>query len=158
MDAIDRKILSILQSDARTTVTALADQVRVSVSACHRRLRELERSGVIAAYRAQLNPAAVGLGFQTLVFVTMREGGTQTLTLFEDALTAVPEVTDAHRLFGDPDYLVRVATQDLAAFQRLYDTTLASLPGVLRLSTTLIMKDVVNARPLSVPVGGSVTS
>lgn len=86
---------------------------------------------MIAAYRAHLNPASVGLGFQTLVFVTMREGGAETLALFEDSLTALPEVTDAHRLFSDPDYLVRVATQDLASFQRLYDTCLglASFAG-----------------------------
>lgn len=150
MDRIDRKILSALQVDARVTATALAEQVQVSVSACHRRLRELERSGVISGYRADLNPAAVGYGFQALVFVTMREGSAGVLREFETALEAVPEVTDAHRLLGDPDYLVRVATRDLESFQRLYDGALASLPGVLRLSTTLIMKDVVHARPLPV--------
>lgn len=150
MDAIDRQILSVMQADARLTVTALADHVQVSVSAAHRRLKELERSGVVLGYRAKLQPSAIGLGFQALVFVTMRDGAALALSDFERALRDVPEVIDAQRLFGDPDYLVRIATHDLEAFQRIYDATLAALPGVLRLTTTLIMKEVVSDRPLPV--------
>lgn len=153
MDAIDRKILSILQSDARLTVTALAEHVQVSVSAAHRRLRELEHSGVIAGYRTKVDPSAIGLGFQALVFVTMRDGIATALSEFESALEEIAEVIDAQRLFGDPDYLVRVATHDLESFQRLYDATLAALPGVLRLSTTLIMKEIVSDRPLPIYAG-----
>lgn len=148
MDAVDREILSALQDDARLTITALAERVRVSVSACHRRLRELERSGVIAGYRAHLDPAAVGLAFQCLIFVTMQDGTADTLARFEAALESTPEVIEAQRLFGQPDFLLRVATRDLEAFQLLYDRSLASLPGVLRLSTTLVMKTPVPARPL----------
>ena len=148
MDRIDRQILSVLQVEARLSVTVLAERVGTSLSACHRRLRALEASGVIDSYRAHLDPGAVGLGFQALVFVTMREGVADVLDRFESALRAVPEVTEAQRLFGDPDYLLRVVTRDLAAFQQLYDGTLAALPGVLRLSTTLIMKHAVPPRPL----------
>jgi DNA-binding Lrp family transcriptional regulator len=148
MDAIDRKILSELQRDARLTVTALADRVQVSLSAGHRRLRELERSGVIVDYRAKVDPAMVGLGFQAILFVTMRDGGSQVLDEFESAVTAVPEVIDAQRLFGEPDYVLRVVTCDLASYQRLYDTRLSALPGVLRLSSTLVMKEVIRDRPL----------
>ncbi|MGP6173777.1 Lrp/AsnC family transcriptional regulator [Corynebacterium sp. A21] len=148
MDPIDRKILSALQEDGRITITALADLAHVSVSACHRRLRDLERAGAIESYTAKLNPAAVGLGFQAIVFVQMREGEGRVLQDFEQALAAIPEVTEAHRLFGDPDFLVRVTTKDLAAFQKLYDDSLTHLPGVLKLSTTLIMKSVVDSRPL----------
>jgi len=63
-------------------------------------------------------------------------------------LAAVPHVLQAQRLFGEPDYLLRVATTDLAAFQQLYDQQLATLPGVQRLTSTLVMKHVVNDRPL----------
>jgi len=148
MDLVDRNILSHLHDDARLSVTALADLVGLSVSATHRRLRELERSSVITGYRALVDPDAIGLGFRALLFVTMREGATDTLARFEAALEATPEVIEAQRLFGDPDYLVRVATKDLTAFQELYDRTLADFPGVLRLTTTLIMKNVVSDRPL----------
>lgn len=148
MDRFDREILAELQDDARVSVTALADRVHLSVSACHRRLRDLETSGVIAAYRAHLDPAAVDLAFQAIVFVTMREGDSRILAEFETAVTEIEAVTDAQRLFGQPDYLLRVATKDLDSFRLLYDETLGALPGVLRLSTTLVMKNLLQGRPL----------
>lgn len=150
MDRMDREILAALQQDGKITLTALAEQVQVSVSACHRRVRELERSGVIRDYRARIDAASVDLGFQAFLFVTMREGGADVLERFEEALRNVAEVIDAQRLFGDPDYLVRVATRDLDTFQRLYDEHLSALPGVLRLSSTLVMKQIVHDRPLPI--------
>jgi len=148
MDATDRKILSELQLDARLTVTELAGRVRLSLSPAHRRLRDLERSGVISGYRARLNPEAVGLAFEALVFVVMRDGGREKLDAFESAVTALPNVIHAHRLFGDPDYLLRVVAVDLDAFRQLYDERLSALPGVLKLTSTLVMKRVVEDRPL----------
>ncbi|WP_327429571.1 MULTISPECIES: Lrp/AsnC family transcriptional regulator [unclassified Streptomyces] len=148
MDSMDQKILAELQQDGRLTVTELAARVRLSVSPCHRRLRELERSGAIRGYRAVVDPAAVGLTFEALVFVSMRQEDRDTVADFERALADIPHVLDAQRLFGEPDYLLRVATADLAAFQRLYDDRLATLPGVQRLTSTLVMKHVVTDRPL----------
>jgi DNA-binding Lrp family transcriptional regulator len=148
MDAVDRKILAELQNDGRLTVTDLAARVGLSVSPCHRRLRELERAGVIRGYRAIVDPKAVGLTFEALLFVTMRQEDRDTLLGFEAALTAIPNVVQAQRLFGDPDYLLRIVTADLAAYQQLEDDTLAALPGVQRLNSTLVMKQVVNDRPL----------
>lgn len=148
MDDVDRKILAELQGDGRLTVTELADRVRLSVSPCHRRLRALEASGVISGYRAHLDPHVLGLGFEALVFVTMRTAERQTIEAFETAVTDVAQVLDAHRLFGDPDYLLRVIARDLLTFQQLYDERLATLPGVQRLSSTLVMKNLVDNRPL----------
>jgi DNA-binding Lrp family transcriptional regulator len=148
MDEIDQKILAELQQDGRLTVTELAARVRLSVSPCHRRLRDLERTGAIRGYRAVVDPAAVGLTFEALVFVSMRQEDRDTVAEFERAVSEVEYVLDAQRLFGDPDYLLRVATADLAAFQRLYDERLATLPGVQRLTSTLVMKHVVKDRPL----------
>ena len=148
MDALDRKILTELQMDGRLTVTELAARVRLSVSPCHRRLRDLEREGAIRGYRAVVDPAAVGLNFEALVFATLRWETPDTVTAFEEAVNAVPHVIQAQRLFGEPDYLLRVATSDLAAFQQLYDQRLARLPGVQRLTSTLVMKNVVHDRPL----------
>ncbi|MEU2588181.1 Lrp/AsnC family transcriptional regulator [Streptomyces avermitilis] len=148
MDALDRKILTELQMDGRLTVTELAARVQLSVSPCHRRLRDLERTGAIRGYRAVVDPAAVGLNFEALVFVTLRWEDRDTVSTFEQAVAAVPQVIQAQRLFGDPDYILRVATADLAAFQELYDRHLATLPGVQRLTSTLVMKHVVDDRPL----------
>jgi DNA-binding Lrp family transcriptional regulator len=148
VDALDRKILTELQQDGRLTLTELAERVGLSLSPCHRRLRALERSGAIGGYHAQLNANALGLTFEALVFVTMRGGDRATVEAFEQAVAAIPHVREAQRLFGEPDYLLRVITADLAAFQELYDERLATLPGVQRLSSTLVMKSVVENRPL----------
>ncbi|MGW0734050.1 Lrp/AsnC family transcriptional regulator [Streptomyces sp. NPDC002851] len=148
MDDTDRKILSELQNDGRLTVTELAARVRLSLSPCHRRLRELERSGAIRGYRAILDAGLVGLTFEALVFVTMRQEDRDTVADFERSLADIPQVVQAERLFGDPDYLVRLVAEDLPAFQRLYDEQLATLPGVQRLSSTLVMKHVVQERSL----------
>lgn len=148
MDAIDRQILAELQLDGRLTVTDLAAKVRLSLSPCHRRLRDLEKAGAIRGYRAVVDPVALGLRFEALVFITMRQEDRETVADFEAAVVALPQVVQAQRLFGDPDYLLRVVTADLEAYQQLYDEHLAALPGVQRLSSTLVMKQVVDARPL----------
>jgi DNA-binding Lrp family transcriptional regulator len=147
MDAVNRKILALLQEDGRLTVTELADRVGLSISPCHRRVRELERSGAIRGYRAVIDPEAIGLAFEAIVFITMRQEDRETLLGFEAGLAGIPQVVQAERLFGDPDYLVRVVTEDLAAYQRLQDERLSALPGVLRMTSTLVMKRVVAGRP-----------
>ncbi len=148
MDAVDRKILAALQEDGRLTVTELAARVGLSISPCHRRLRELERSGAIRGYRAVVDADALGLCFEALAFITMRQEDRDTLLGFEAGVAAIPHVVQAQRLFGDPDYLLRIVTTDLAAYQRLQDEKLSALPGVQRMTSTLVMKKVVNDRPL----------
>ena len=148
MDEIDRKILAELEAEGRLTVTALAERVKLSVAPCHRRVRELERAGAIRGYRALIDPAAIGLGLEVLVHVTgLDREDAATIAQFEGGLANVPEVRHAERLFGHPDYLVRIATADLAAYQTLRDEKLATLPGVQRLTSTIVMKRVVDERP-----------
>lgn len=149
MNEIDRKILAELQNNGRISVTDLGNKVGLSLSPCHRRVRALEDGGVITGYRAVLSPAAVGLNFSAIVFVTLQETGREYVQAFEDALLDVPEITSAQRLFGDPDYILNLLTCDIDAFRQLYDRTLSSLPGVARLKSTLVMKDIVRERPIA---------
>ncbi|WP_319244564.1 Lrp/AsnC family transcriptional regulator [uncultured Propionivibrio sp.] len=148
IDKIDRKILAELQADGRLSVTELADRVGLSLSPCHRRVRTLEQEGVIKGYRAQLDSAALGLKFSAIVFVTLREGDRTAVEAFERAVVDIPQIVDAKRLFGEPDYLLQVTTSDLNAFQKLYDDQLSSLPNVRRLISTLVMKTVFQDRML----------
>ncbi|WP_121253197.1 Lrp/AsnC ligand binding domain-containing protein [Solirubrobacter pauli] len=145
MDAIDRKILAHLQADGRLTLTQLSERVRLSLSRCQRRVRELERAGVIRGYHAQVDPAAVGFGFEVLVFASLSHPD---VPEFDAAVGDAPQIIEAQRLFGDPDYLLRVVAADLAAYQRFYEETLIRLPGVSRISSTIVMKQVVPTRPL----------
>jgi DNA-binding Lrp family transcriptional regulator len=130
------KILAELQKDGRLSVTELADRVGLSLSPCHRRLKALEESGAILGYHARLAPSALGLNFAALVFVTLREVTRQPVADFEAALAQIPQIVEAQRLFGDPDYLLHVVAKDLPAFQKLYDEQLTSIPNVKRLSST----------------------
>lgn len=148
MDRIDRNILAELQADGRLSVTELAERVGLSLSPCHRRVKALEQSGIIRGYRAHLDPVCLGYNFSAIVFVTLREGDRRTVSAFEDAVEDLPQITLAQRLFGDPDYLLHITTRDLPAFQQLYDEKLSGLPGVQRLTSTLVMKTVIQDRPL----------
>ena len=148
MDALDEKILLELQRDGRTTVTELASRVGLSTSPCLRRLRALEASGAITGYRAIVDPEAVGLGFEALVFATTEFRGADTMEAFEAAVAALPQVVEAHRLFGEPDYLLRVVASDMRAYQRLFDQELTVLPGLRGIKSTIVMKHIVRERPL----------
>ncbi|HTW10547.1 MAG TPA: Lrp/AsnC family transcriptional regulator [Acidimicrobiales bacterium] len=150
MDDVDKMILAELQRDGRLSVAELANRVSLSPAPCHRRLRELERSGVITGYRALIDAHRVGLGFEVLVSVIMDREDADTIRTFEAALSEVREVRTAERLFGDPDYLIRVVTADLTAYAALRDEKLAALPGVQRLTSTIVMRQVVTDRPLPV--------
>lgn len=149
MDKTDRKIIAELQTDGRLSVTDLGNRVGLSISPCHRRVRALEDAGVITGYRAVISPVAIGLNFSAIVFVTLRETGRENVQVFEESLGEVAEITSAQRLFGDPDYILHILTRDIAAFRQLYDRTLSSLPGVARLKSTLVMKDIVRDRPVA---------
>lgn len=148
MDRIDRNILAELQADGRLSVTELAERVGLSLSPCHRRVKALEQSDIIRGYRAHLDPVCLGYNFSAIVFVTLREGDRRAVSAFEDAVEDLPQITLAQRLFGDPDYLLHITTRDLPAFQQLYDEKLSGLPGVQRLTSTLVMKTVIQDRPL----------
>jgi DNA-binding Lrp family transcriptional regulator len=153
MDALDRQILAELQTDGRLSVTDLASRVGLTVSPAHRRLRDLEAAGAIIGYRAVIDPKCLGLGFEALVFVTMKQEDRATLLAFEEAAAAIPNVLQAQRLFGDPDYLLRVRTKDLDAYAQLEDDVLSTLPGVQRLNSTLVMKSFVLDRPYPTHLG-----
>lgn len=140
MDMIDRKILAELQRDARQSNTELADHVHLTQSPCLRRVRRLEEIGVIIGYHAHLNRDLLGFGLMAFVAVTMRDEQQSTIMAFEKRLSELPEIVEAYRLFGEPDYLLRVATTNIRSYERLYSSTLASLPGVATVTSLVPMK------------------
>lgn len=153
MDALDRQILAELQIDGRLSVTDLASRVGLTVSPAHRRVRDMEAAGAITGYRAIVDPKMLGLGFEAIVFVTMKQEDRATLLGFEAAVAEIPNVVLAQRLLGDPDYLLRLRTTDLDDYARLEDDVLSTLPGVQRLNSTLVMKSFVLDRPYPTNLG-----
>lgn len=148
MDNIDKKILAHLQKNGRISLTELAEKVGISLSPCQRRVKQLEQSGIIQNYHAQINAQKVGLHFATLVFVKMNNNSGQNIDEFEQALQTIPEIIQAQSLLGDPDFILHIITQDMKSFQQLYQRHLTQLPHVSRLSSTLIMRDAVPLRGL----------
>ena len=150
MDAIDRDILRHLQADGRLSNAALARRVGLSPTPTLRRVRALERAGVLRGYHAEVDPHAVGRGFRVLVWVNLASGTRATIEAFERSLAEIDEVVEALRLYGDPDYLLRVAVADSDAYEVLYTNRLAALPGVDKARSQMAMKTV--KRSLALPV------
>jgi DNA-binding Lrp family transcriptional regulator len=105
-------------------------------------VRSLEQSGVITGYSAEIDPAAVGRGFQVIVHADMMIKDRSTIESFEARVSELDEVTECLRMFGFPDYLLRVAVADQDAYETFYMNQLADLPGVARLNSQLTMKTI----------------
>jgi DNA-binding Lrp family transcriptional regulator len=150
MDAIDRDILRSLQENGRMTNLELARAVGLSPTPTLHRVRELERSGAIRGYRAIVDPEAVQRAFQVLVWVDLVQGTRETIEAFEQALLDIPDVIEAQRLFGEPDYLLRVAVRDSNEYEQLYTNRLAALPGVRKARSQIAMKTI--RQGLTLPV------
>ncbi|MBQ0986142.1 Lrp/AsnC family transcriptional regulator [Streptomyces sp. F63] len=151
MDAIDHSILRELQKDGRLTNQELAQRVGLSPSPCLRRVRQLEQDGAIRGYRALLDPAAVGRGFEVLVSVEVRRDR-ETVEAFEDALQDLPDVVEAYRLFGSPGCLLRIAVADIETYERLWIEKITALPGVTEVNSQIVMKRI--KEPQGLPIGG----
>lgn len=140
MDAIDRRIIAELQRDGRLSNVELADRIGLTPAPCLRRVKRLEGEGVIAGYTARIDPQAIGRGFEVLVFVDLTRKDRATIEAFEAAVAAFEEVTEVRRMFGLPDYLIRVATASLESFETFLSTRLGDVPGVDKLDSHITMK------------------
>src|SRR5215469_2028455 len=116
LDAIDREILFQLRHDGRLTNVELARRVGLTPPPCLRRVKRLEDLGVIRGYRAVIDPEASGRGLEVLVDVEIAAYDVKSFTDFEERLAAFDEVVELHRLFGQPDYSVRVAVANQEAY------------------------------------------
>jgi len=148
MDSIDRDILFHLQQDGRLANNELADLIGLSPSPCHRRVRNLEAEGIIQRYMAIVDPPAIGRGYEVLVWVTLREVTRESMAAVEEQFVALDEIVEAYRMMGQPDYLVRIAVPDSAAYETFYIDTLAALPQIQTLTSMTTMKTVKRGRPM----------
>jgi Lrp/AsnC family transcriptional regulator, leucine-responsive regulatory protein len=142
MDAIDRIILAELQEDGRLSNVELAARVHLSPSACLRRVKALEDSGVIAQYVALLNPKAVGRHGTSYTIVNLESTQPQKLDAFEQAVRDTPEILDCFYVAGANDYLMRFAYRDAEDLERFHAEVLPRLPGVVRSNSMLVLRTV----------------
>ena len=142
MDRIDRSILLHLQGNARISNVELATAVGLSPSACLRRVRLLEKSGVIDGYHAQLNASKLGHEVLVLMQITLEGQSAEMLAEFEAAAASIPQVLACFLIAGESDYILRVAARDVADFGRLHAEHLSALPHVLRMASSFVMREV----------------
>ncbi|HEV2154555.1 Lrp/AsnC family transcriptional regulator [Bradyrhizobium sp.] len=151
LDTIDRRIVSELQNDARLTNVELADRVGLSPSPCLRRVKRLERDGIINGYRAVLERDRVGLGFSVFVGVKIDGHANDRAINFENTVCAMPEVIACHLVSGDADYFLEVVVPDLDAYQHFLVGKLLELPIVREVRSNIAIQTRKAGAPL--PLG-----
>lgn len=142
LDERDRRILELLQSDGRMANSELAERVNLSPSACLRRVKRLEKQGVIKHYVALLDRTKLGRAGTAFLLIKMERQSQDLFKGFERAIVAIPEVLEVHLIAGDADYLVKMAYRDAHDFERLYFQDLLRLPGVVGTETKLSLRSV----------------
>jgi Lrp/AsnC family leucine-responsive transcriptional regulator len=142
LDRTDRRILEQLQADGRLSNQELAERVLLSPSPCLRRVRALERSGVIQRYAALLDPLQVGLELLAYVSVKLEKRGKMPVDQFTRAVQGWPEVVACFSMTGDMDYLMRVQVEDLAHYSRFIMDKLLKQPGVIDIRSNFVLERV----------------
>ncbi len=142
LDRYDKAILDALQKDGRISNVQLASLVNLSESACLRRVRALEESGMIDRYVALVSQQESGLSGDVFVNIGLQREEESELAAFEEAVRAIPEVMECYLMTGEFDYLLRVVVSDMADFERIHKQSLTRLPGVARVNSSVAIRTV----------------
>ena len=140
MDKIDRKILQVLQANARASLQEVSQAAGLSATPCWGRIKKMEEAGVIEGYTIRLNPQAIGLGDTVLVQVTLDSHSDNTLEKFGETLAAIPEVIEAWLVSGEYDYLLRVAVKDTQDYERLLRERLYRIKGIRHSKSSFVLR------------------
>jgi Lrp/AsnC family transcriptional regulator len=151
LDTFDLKLLAILQADASLSTAELAERVGLSQSPCWRRIQRLEQAGVIDRRVTLLNRKALGLNAHIFAQVKLSAHGRTHLADFAKAIEDIPEVLDCYVLMGEIDFLLRIVTRDVEAYEKLFFEKLSQLPGVQELKSSVALSEIkhTTALPLS---------
>ena len=153
LDRTDLQLLAELQRSGRQTNAELAERVHLSASACLRRVQRLEREGVIAGYRAEVDPERVGLGLQAFVRVQLSRHDAEAIAAFGDFVNAWDEVVTCHALTGDMDYLLQIVVKDLDHFSHFLLDRLLNQAGVADVNSSFVLRTVKAFGGLPLPRG-----
>lgn len=137
-----------LQRDGRIPNVDLAEAVSLSPSACLRRVKALEGDGIIAGYRAEVDPARAGLGLTVFLELQVDTHTRETSTQVEEALTAIPAIVACHIVSGDADFFVEAAVPDLAAYEKLLIDKILTIPSITNAKSTFVIRTGLSRGPL----------
>lgn len=142
IDDTDRRILAILQEDARLTQGELARRVALSQTSCWRRVRQLEEAGVIARRVVLVDPRAVDLGVNVMASITLTRHSDENRAAFEALVNSRPEVVECYSMTGDRDYMLRAVVRDVAAYDRFLTAHLLHHPAVASASSSFALRQI----------------
>ena len=137
---LDRKILQVLQLDARTSLQEIGQTVGLSPSPCWSRIKKMEEAGVIEGYTVRLNAQALDVGDTVMVQVTLDSHSDNTLERFGETLAAIPEVIEAWLVSGEYDYLLRIAVKDTKDYERLLRERLYKIKGIRHSKSSFVLR------------------
>ncbi len=157
VDRIDRKLLALLQQDSTPSIAQLADQVGLSQTPCWKRIQRLEADGVIERRVALLSPEKLGLGLTVFVSIEAGDHSPDWLAGFAAAVSSFPEVVEVHRMAGDIDYMLRVVTRDIAAYDGFYKRLIAAVP-IKNVSSRFSMERVKSTTALPLDMADELSS
>lgn len=149
IDDMDRRILTVLQRDCAISMDDLAEKVHLSRNACWRRVKRLESDGIIRSRVALLDPRKLGLDLTAFVMIRTNRHDPDWLTRFKRAVRDLPEITGAHRMSGDLDYVLRVSLSSIQDYDAFYQRLIAKIP-VSDISASFVMEDIKHTTELPV--------
>jgi Lrp/AsnC family transcriptional regulator len=142
LDLTDREILRLIQRDATLSLASIAAEVGLTPTPCWKRIRRMEKEGVIAGRVTLLDPARVGLPLSVFVALEIGDHSAGWIETFAQAVAAMPEVLECWRMGGDVDYLLRVAVEDMPAYDAFYRRLTAAVPGLRNVTSRFAMERV----------------
>ena len=148
LDDVDRRILTALHRDARIPNNALAEAVGIAPSTCHGRVRRLQDLGVIRGFHADIDPAAIGLGLQAMIAVSLQSGARRHIRGFIETIRRLPQVMDVYFLAGADDFILHVAARDTEDLRSFVVENLNADADVAATQTSLIFEHLRGASPL----------
>jgi Lrp/AsnC family transcriptional regulator len=150
MDAIDRKILAVIQTDASLSVAEIGNRVGLSSTPCWKRIQRMEAEGVITKRVALIDPNKIGLGITVFVSVETGDHSQEWLDRFAETASAMPEVMEFYRMAGDVDYMLRVVVPDIAGYDTFYKKLISTVP-LKNVTSRFAMEKIKSTTALPIP-------
>ena len=141
MDAIDDKIIHLLAENSKLTQQEISERLNISLSACQRRIKTLEQTGVITGYKAIIDPAHLGEGLIVFVLVSMERHNRDGVRAFEAAVSRLPMIKEIYHVAGEYDFILKVAVSDIKQYQNFNYEELANIPGMGKTSSLIALSD-----------------
>jgi DNA-binding Lrp family transcriptional regulator len=151
-DQTDKRILEILQENAKITNAQLSKEIGLSPAPTLERVKKLETNGVIKSYHAQLDQQEIGLGVSTFITVTLVGHKKDYITTFVERINQIPEVVECHHITGQGDFILKVVSADIASYQKLILEVISEIPEIDDMQSTVILSTFKNSKVMPLPI------